>query len=316
MSHIFGKELAENNLRNIFQNISAMYDEKTTATIFHFIAKGFLEDERLKYLSKEELERLVKEKEGLTNTLLEKEKELLHANEQLRALDQIKNEFVSVAAHQLRTPLSGIKWTLKLLLDGDLGALNADQKEFLKKSSESNDRLIALVNDMLNVDQIRAGKIPYNFEETRLSELVKSVLYDLTAQTKKREQTIHFEESKDAPLVHIDVPKMRAVLQNLLENAIKYTGDKGVIHIGLKSESDHVTVSVQDSGIGIPEDEKKLLFRRFFRATNAKKMEADGSGLGLFFIRKIIEEHGGKIWFDSKEGEGATFYFTIPLTKK
>ncbi len=315
LSHIFGKDFAENNLRMVFQKISADSDERNVSYIFQNIPKDYLEDERLKFLTKEELEKLVKEKQELTKKLLKKEKELIDANEQLRSIDQVKDEFVSVAAHQLRTPLSAIKWTMKMLLDGDLGELTGEQKEFIAKSAQSNNRLIALVNDMLSVDQIRSGKMKFVSERAHLQDLISNVISDLGLLAKEREQTITFVKDNQLPDVFIDIEKTRAVLQNLLENSIKYSPKKSEIVLSTKTEGDHIVVSVKDSGIGIPEAEKKFLFRRFFRASNAKRTETDGSGLGLFFIRKIIEKQEGKIWFESEENKGTTFHFTVQLFK-
>lgn len=312
---VFGRDLAENQLRMIFTKLRDRYDDSLLGTLFAVIPKEYLENERIKYLSREELQKLIAEKDELTKTLLRKEKELMAANEKLRALDQMKNEFISVAAHQLRTPLSGMKWTYKLLLDGDLGGLNGEQRTFLEKSADSNDRLIKLVNDMLNVDRLQSGSLEYSFSNVALPPLIEEILSDVVPLVKKKNQKLIFEKPPQIPAVHIDAQKMRAVIQNVLENAIKYTPAGGTITISLFAEPEHVVVSVKDTGIGIPETEKKYIFHRFFRASNAKQSVPDGSGLGLFFVRKIMDKHGGKIWFESKQNAGTTFHFTLPLGK-
>jgi len=244
--------------------------------------------------------------------LIRRDLELTRANEKLRELDERKSEFVSVVAHQLRTPLSGIKWTLNMIVNEELGTLSTEQKTFLMKSYESNERMIALIDDMLGADRVESGKFHYIFTETQLLDLFDNVLYEILPLANKRKISIQFTtRDPNTPKVFIDPEKIRAVIQNLLENAIKYTRDAGTVNISIVSENGFVKVAVQDNGIGIPKMEQRNVFNRFFRATNALKVQTDGSGLGLFIVKSIIEKHGGKIWFESNENMGSTFYFTL-----
>jgi len=249
-----------------------------------------------------------------TKLLIRRDLELSRANEKLQKVDEIKSNFISIVAHQLRTPLSGIKWTLSMLLGGDMGELNNDQKTFLMKSFESNARMITLVNDMLVADGIQSGRVHYGFKHTDIVDLMDNVLFEVSPQANKRNIKIEYKNKfENLPQAYVDPETMRAVLQNLLENAIKYTKDNGKIEIDVKKENDHLLVSIADNGIGIPKEQAKDVFARFFRAKNAIKQETDGSGLGLYIAKTIVEKNGGKIWFDSAENKGSTFYFTVPL---
>lgn len=263
------------------------------------------------------VEAMLGETERATQLLIRRDVELTRANERLRKIDEIKSGFISVVAHQLRTPLSGVKWTINLLLNGDMGPLATEQRTFLMKAYESNDRMISLVNDMLGADRIESGKVRYVFSPVPLPDVVDNVLFELLPQSNAKGLAIHFSSRpENVPRVHADAEKLRAVFQNLLENAIKYSRSGGTIELGMKPENhDEVLVSIKDDGIGIPREQQKNIFERFFRAQNAVKVETEGSGLGLFIVKSIIERHGGRIWFESEEGKGVTFFFTLPVDK-
>ncbi len=270
------------------------------------------------------LEQLAKEYNTSAKLLIRRDLELSRANEKLQQLDEAKSNFITVVAHQLRTPLSGIKWTLDMLLNGDMGALNNDQKTFVMKSYESNARMITLVNDMLVADRIQSGRVHYGLEHIDLIDLLDNLLFEISPQASKKHISIEYKSGfKNLPQVYINSETMRSVLQNLLENAIKYTVGGGKIVIGVYVQNDNqkqaqkqMVVSIADTGIGIPTDQQKNVFARFFRARNAVKQETDGSGLGLYIAKTIVEKGGGTIWFESTEGRGTTFYFTIPLENK
>lgn len=229
-----------------------------------------------------------------------------------KLLERRKSGFLSIAAHQMRTPLSGLKWGLDMLIAETSTSLTPDQRDLLKKSFESSVRMISLVDDMIEVEREESGRTPYSFTKVQIPDLVDEILGEIALQAKKRKIKIIFNKSENFPKILIDPEKIRAVFQNLLENALKYTPEKGTVTIDLDYKNDHVHASIKDTGIGIPEDEKRNLFTRFFRGRNAIKMETDGSGLGLFIVKNIIERHGGKIGFESHEGKGTTFYFNIP----
>ncbi len=274
------------------------------------------EKEKLKQRA-EELKILLEEQHKSAKLVIRRDLELSRANEKLRENDKIKTDFISVVAHQLRTPLSGIKWTLNMLLNGDMGALNNDQKTFIMKSYESNTRMITLVNDMLVADGIQSGRVHYGFKHTDIIDLMDNVLFEISPQASKKKISIEYKNKfENLPQAYIDPETMRAVLQNLLENAVRYTMDGGKIEIDVKKEENYLTVSIADNGIGIPEDQQKNVFARFFRARNAIKQETDGSGLGLYITKTMVEKNGGTIYFKSTEGKGTTFYFSVPLLSK
>lgn len=249
-----------------------------------------------------------------TKLLIRRDLELSRANEKLEKFEEMKSNFISVVAHQLRTPLSGMKWTLSMLLNGDMGPLNNDQRTFLMKSYESNTRMITLVNDMLVADRIQSGKVHFGFKHINIINLMDNVLFEISPSAAKRNISIIYKSKfANLPQVYVDPDTMRAVLQNLLENAIKYTIDGGRVEIDAKKENQYLLVSITDNGIGIPKDQQKDIFMKFFRARNAIKHETDGSGLGLYIAKTMVEKNGGTIWFESAESTGSTFYFTIPL---
>lgn len=286
-------------------------DRKLLERSFDISSKEFLELHR-KVLKL--LEELKIEKESVEQKVVERTHDLTLANERLLELDKVKTEFISVAAHQLRTPLSGVKWTLDMVLSDTLGSVNNEQKSFLMKCYESNERMIVLINDMLGADRIDSGKLKYRFVPTQIFDLMDNVLFEMASLVSQKKLRMSFvNKSRNLPLVLIDAEKMRAAVQNLLENAVKYTPENGWIEINFQVVGNFVEVSIKDNGIGIPEEDQKNIFSRFFRAKNAIKVEPDGSGLGLFIAKGLIEKHGGRLWFESKVGEGATFSFTIPI---
>ena len=254
--------------------------------------------------------------------MMEAEKDLgvlviIHDISREKMIEKIKTEFVSLAAHQLRTPLSAIKWTLKMLLDGDLGVINEEQKEFINKTYQSNERMINLINDLLDVARIEEGNYLYKPVFTDIEPIVKFVIGSLKKESDDRNLEVEFKGSSDKlPKVKVDIEKIRLVIQNLLENAIKYTKPGGKIEVSLKRSDNNVEFLIKDSGVGISQDQQNRIFTKFFRAANVVRMETDGSGLGLFIAKNIVEAHGGNIWFESEEGKGTIFHFTLPIKEE
>jgi signal transduction histidine kinase len=184
------------------------------------------------------------------------------------------------------------------------------------KCHESNERMIILINDMLGADRIDSDNLKYSFIPTQIFDLMDNVLFELASIVSKKKLQISFvNKERIPPKVFVDTEKMRAAIQNLLENAMKYTPEGGRVEIDFQTIDGFLEVSIKDSGIGIPEEDRLNIFNRFFRARNAIKVETDGSGLGLYITKRVVEKHGGKIRFESKVGEGSTFYFTIPISR-
>lgn len=230
-----------------------------------------------------------------------------------KLVQRMKTEFVSIAAHQLRTPLSAIKWSLRMLLDGDEGKLNKKQKELMEKTYFSNQRMINLVNDLLNVSRIEEGRFLYEMEKVDLKDIIKETISSTKETADQRGIKISFKgERKNFPSVKADREKLVLSMQNIMDNAVKYSPDNSTVAISLEEEDGFLLVSIKDHGMGIPKSQQNRVFQRFFRAGNAISRETEGTGLGLFIARNVIEAHKGKIWFESREGKGTTFYFTIP----
>lgn len=262
--------------------------------------------------STKDLEAMVATRTGELNV---KVQELGLANERLRELDKLKTEFLSVAAHQLRTPLSAIKWILGILLDGGEGELTPAQKSLLYKGFESNERMINLINDMLAVTRIDAGKERYTMVPLHIEDIIDNLIIDFAGQAHVRHMTLTFERpASKLPYIVADGEKIRSVLQNLIENAMHYTPDGGSIVVRANRESGTVIVSVKDSGIGIPKSQQANIFGKFFRADNAVKHQTDGSGLGLYIAKNIVEKHSGSIRFSSEEGKGSSFTIALPIS--
>lgn len=242
---------------------------------------------------------------------------ILHDVTREKMVEKTKTEFVSIAAHQLRTPLSAIKWTLKTLLEGEMGALSAEQKNYLEKTYKTNESMIDLVNDLLSVAKIEEGKILYNRILSDMESVIKADL-ELSKEEidEKKLEVVFIKPPDKLPDVLIDTDRMKLVVQNLLDNAIKYTPAGGKIKIEMKQNKGELEFSIKDSGMGILPENKDRMFTKFFRSADAIKRETDGSGLGLFIAKNIIEAHEGRIWYESEAGVGSTFYFSIPTEIK
>jgi signal transduction histidine kinase len=239
---------------------------------------------------------------------------IIHDITREKTVERMKTEFVSIAAHQLRTPISAIKWTLRMVLDGDFGPVTNEQKDFLEKTYQSNERMINLINDLLNVTRIEEGRYLYNITAVNLEDVVGKIAETYTEIVKHKHLTLKYQKP-DKPLsqVKVDVEKISLVVSNLIENSIKYTPANGTIYVAISEDQGKIKVSVKDSGIGILKSQEERIFTKYFRGLNVVRMETEGTGLGLFISKNIVETHGGKIWFESEENNGTTFFFTLPI---
>ncbi|MBI2041924.1 MAG: HAMP domain-containing histidine kinase [Candidatus Nealsonbacteria bacterium] len=238
--------------------------------------------------------------------------------EREKKISQMKSEFITLAAHQLRTPLSAIKWTIQMLIDGDIGKLNAEQKKVLENGYHANENIIRLTRDLLDVVRIEEGKFDYNFEYADPEKIIEKTIEEQKIIAEKKNIQINFEKSKEPfPKIKMDIQKIKLALGNLLTNAVNYTLPGGLVNISVVyRDTNYIEIKILDTGIGIPKSQMPRLFARFSRGENAMRLQTEGSGLGLFISRNIIKSHGGEIKIESEEGKGTTVYFTLPLLEK
>ena len=242
-------------------------------------------------------------------------KKLKEENEELRRKNTLRSELITLSAHDLRTSLSSAKWALKMFLDDDLGKLTSQQREYLQKLYEDNEQMIQLVNEVLAINHTEDLEIEYTFENTDIASLIEEVLEEFKGAAHKHKIAIDFSKPKDIPLASIDKKKIKVVIQNLIDNAIKYNNPGGEIKVSTQKSGKMIEVAVLDTGIGIPEKDQKSIFQKSVRTENAKKKGVAGTGFGLYISKNLVEKHGGKIWFESEENKGSTFYFTVPISR-
>ena len=232
-----------------------------------------------------------------------------------KAIAKTKSEFISLAAHQLRTPLSAIKWVFSMILSGDMGPVGPEIKPLIDTGFRSNERMIALVNDLLNVARIEEGRFGYKFEPGNLVETVKDVVDSFDILSKEYGTKIKFiPPGSSFPAMVYDKEKLSLAINNLIDNAMRYTHKSdGLIEVGVFADGDFAKISVKDNGIGISKEQLERLFTKFHRGPNAIKMYTEGSGLGLFIVKNIVKRHGGDVVVESEEGQGSVFTLLLPI---
>lgn len=231
-----------------------------------------------------------------------------------KEIDKAKTEFVSLASHQLRTPLSTINWYTEMLLDGDAGKINKEQKKYLEEVYQGSKRMVGLVNALLNVSRIELGTFAIEPEPVDLKKAARVVLKELKPTIKEKEIKVNESYGPNLPIIIRFDPKLiNIIFQNLLSNAVKYTPAVGSVSLTVSKDKKDVIIKVADTGYGIPKNQRAKIFSKLFRADNIVSKNTEGTGLGLYIVKSIIDQSGGRIWFESEENKGTTFYVTLPL---
>lgn len=239
--------------------------------------------------------------------------ELRDSNDKLKSLDEAKDEFISMASHQLRTPLTSVKGYLSMVLEGDAGKLNPTQHQLLEQAFASSQRMVYLISDFLNVSRLQTGKFTIERTPVSLNRVVEQEVNQLRNTAESRNLKLICSVPSSLPMMQLDESKLRQTIMNFVDNAIFYSRSGDTIRIDLIKTAKDVMLTVQDQGIGVPSRERHRLFTKFYRASNARTVRPDGTGVGLFMAKKAIVAHGGSIIFESVEGKGSTFGFRLPL---
>jgi len=257
---------------------------------------------------------------ALDNKLLFEEnqrvlRQIKESNAKLRALDEAKDDFISMASHQLRTPLTSVKGYLSMIKEGDAGKITPMQAQMLNQAFFSSQRMVYLIADLLNVSRLRTGKFIIDATPVNLSQMISEEIEQLTEIAKIKSQKLVFKPVKNFPNLMLDDVKTRQVIMNFVDNSLHYTPKGGTIIVSLVNHPTTIEFRVRDNGIGVPPSERPHLFTKFYRAANARKARPDGTGLGLFMAKKVIVAQGGSLIFETKEGRGSTFGFVFSKAK-
>jgi len=235
-----------------------------------------------------------------------------------REIDKAKTEFVSLASHQLRTPLSTVNWYAEMLLAGDVGELNDQQKKYLDEVYHSNKRMVELVNALLDVSSLELGTFVIDPESIDICKLARDVIHEQKLEIDSKEIRFSLKCPRGISLMEADPKLMRMVIQNILSNSVKYTPPNGRIRLSISPiKGKNISIKISDSGYGIPKKQHDKIFTKLFRADNVRDKDTDGTGLGLYIVKPIVEKSGGKVWFTSAgENRGTAFYVTLPLESR
>lgn len=230
-----------------------------------------------------------------------------------KEIDKAKTEFASLTSHQLRTPLSAINWYVEMLLAGDVGTTTEKQKSYLNEIYHGNRRMVDLVNSLLNVSRIDLDTFVVESKQTDIVRFAQDVIRVVDAGRKESSTQIQESYAKDIPMLAIDRKLMRIVIENLLSNAIQYSPEKSVVEFSIQKKNDTVLITVTDHGYGIPANQRDKIFTKLFRADNILERSTEGTGLGLYIVKAIVEQSGGRVWFTSEENVGTSFFVSMPM---
>lgn len=242
--------------------------------------------------------------------------ELREANDHLKDLDREKDDFLSMASHELNSPLAAVRGYLSMMIDEHIGGkLTPVHEKYMRNIAVSTDRLIHLVKDLLNVSRIEQHRIHLIFSQVSINDVIEQAVMEIKPNVQEMKHTLSVNLDKDLPKTWCDADRITEVVINLLSNSVKYTKEGGKLEVSSKRDGDKIEVSVKDNGFGISEEAQKRIFSRFEQG-DMNRDQRKGTGLGLFIVKNLVELHGGKIWIESEEGKGSTFFFTLPIVKE
>lgn len=256
--------------------------------------------------------------ETLAERVRQRTAQLKSANDQLKILDQAKDEFISMASHQLRTPLTTVKGYTSMLDEGDFGKLSKEQREPVQLALDGANRMARLIDDLLNVSRMDANRFFLEVADVDMTKVVEQEITQLQSIAESKDVKLNYTPPKEKiPEIRLDENKTRQVIMNLVDNAIHYSQPPkggGEVNVSFELDGDNVVFIVKDNGIGVPLKVQNRLFTKMFRANNAKELRPDGTGLGLYLVKRVVQDEGGKLIFESVEGKGSTFGFTLPIS--
>jgi signal transduction histidine kinase len=233
--------------------------------------------------------------------------------ERLAEASRLKSEFINIVSHQLRAPLTNLKWTVELFSSKDLEKDAEKEEEYYSSLKENIGRMVELVDELLIVSKIEQGVFPLRKKEIAFESIINELILQFKFFAVASNVEIVFNVQDNLPKIFVDPLQIKLAVENLIDNAIRYTRGGGKVEINLEKKGDELHCQVKDSGVGIPEADKKYIFQKFFRAENILREQTRGSGLGLFITKAIIEKSGGRIWFESVESRGTIFHFILPF---
>lgn len=240
---------------------------------------------------------------------------IVNSFENLARANRLKVEFINIASHQLQTPLASFRWILDLLFSYGKENFLPNQREYLELLKLESDKMRDLIKDLLTVSKIESERLFLPTEKISLEKIVKNSISEFHFQIQEKKLQIELRIKEKIPEILANFQGIKTVIDNLLDNAIKFSKEGGKIEIEIWQEKKKVFFKIKDEGIGIPKEDQKFIFEKFFRAKNALRYQTTGTGLGLFIVKNIIERSGGKIFFSSTEGKGTTFWFYLPAKK-
>lgn len=239
---------------------------------------------------------------------------VLHDVTREREIDRVKSEFVSLASHQLRTPLTAINWLTEILLSESTGTLNPEQKSQVEETLKSSKRMVSLIDALLNVSRLELGTMPIKQKVVNIADAVKICVEELEPKISKKNIHLMIQFDKTLRSFQTDPKLLDIVILNLLSNAIKYSRPKGNVSLIISKQVDNIKIDITDNGIGIPLKQQGMIFTKLFRADNALAADPDGTGLGLYLVKAVTESLGGNVSFVSTEGQGSTFSISLPIS--